>query len=54
MPDMVALLQCFQPFIAATALRQFDKIVAAMLAMSGRGPACSGPSSVNTCISGTT
>jgi len=36
MPDIVALLQCFQPFLAATTLRQFSKITLAMLAMTGR------------------
>ena len=36
MPDIVALLQCFQPFLTATTLRQFSKIIFAMLAMSGR------------------
>jgi len=36
MPDIVALLQCFQPFLAAKTLRQFSKITSAMLAMTGR------------------
>jgi putative transposase len=36
MPDIVALLQCFQPFVAATTLRQFNKITVAILAMTGR------------------
>jgi putative transposase len=36
MPDIVALLQCFQPFVSATTLRQFSKIIVAMLAMTGR------------------
>ena len=36
MPDIVALLQCFQPFVTATTLRQFSKIILAMLAMTGR------------------
>jgi putative transposase len=36
MPDIVALLQCFQPFVAATTLRQFSKISVAILAMTGR------------------
>ena len=36
MLDIVALLQCFQPFLAAATLRQFSKIVFALLAMSGR------------------
>jgi len=36
MPDIVALLQCFQPFLTATTLRQFGTIILALLAMSGR------------------
>jgi IS4 transposase len=36
MPDIVALLQCFQPFVSATTLRQFSKIILAILAMTGR------------------
>lgn len=36
MPDIVALLQCVQPFVAATTLRQFGKIIWALLAMTGR------------------
>ncbi len=36
MPDIVALLQCFQPFVTATTLRQFSTIIVAMLAMTGR------------------
>ena len=36
MPDIVALLQCFQPFVTATTLRQFSKIILAILAMTGR------------------
>jgi len=36
MADIVALLQCLQPFLAATTLRQFGKISGAMLAMTGR------------------
>jgi len=36
MPDIVALLQCLQPFVAATTLGQFSEIAAAMLAMTGR------------------
>jgi len=36
MPDIVALLQCFQPFLTATTLRQFSKIIGAILAMTGR------------------
>ena len=36
MPDIVALLQCFQPSLSAATLRQFNKITFAMLAMTGR------------------
>jgi IS4 transposase len=36
MPDIVALLQCFQPFVTATTRRQFGKVIFAMLAMTGR------------------
>ncbi len=36
MSDIVALLQCWQPFLSATTLRQFSKVVPAMLAMTGR------------------
>lgn len=36
MPDIVALLQCFQPFLTATTLGQFGRIVFALLAMTGR------------------
>jgi len=36
MPDIVALLQCYQPFLTATTLRQFGKITFALLAMTGR------------------
>jgi hypothetical protein len=36
MLDIVALLQCFQPFVTATTLRQFGKIILAILAMTGR------------------
>ncbi len=36
MPDIVALLQCFQPFVTATILRQFGTIILALLAMTGR------------------
>jgi len=36
MPDIVALLQCLQPFVAATTLRQFSCVVSALLAMTGR------------------
>ena len=36
MPDIVALLQCFQPLLTATTLRQFGKIIFGLLAMTGR------------------
>lgn len=36
MPDIVALLQCCQPFLAATTLRQLSEIARAILAMTGR------------------
>ena len=36
MPDSIALLQCLQPFLTATTLRQLDRITGAMLAMTGR------------------
>jgi IS4 transposase len=36
MPDIVALLQCLQPFVTATTRRQLSKIIFAMLAMTGR------------------
>src|SRR5512136_307332 len=36
MLDIVALLQCLQPFVTTTTLRQFSKIAAAILAMTGR------------------
>jgi putative transposase len=36
MPDIVALLQCLQPFATATTLHQFSRIVSGLLAMSGR------------------
>ena len=36
MPDIVALLQCFQPFVTTTTLRQLGKIIFALLAMPGR------------------
>lgn len=36
MPDIVALLQCFQPFLTAATLRQLSKIIGAILAMTGR------------------
>ncbi|MEM3486598.1 MAG: transposase [Candidatus Methanomethyliaceae archaeon] len=34
--DIVALLQCLQPFVTATTLRQFSTIIVALLAMTGR------------------
>jgi putative transposase len=34
--DIVALLQCFQPLMAPTTLRQLSKIIVAILAMTGR------------------
>jgi len=36
MPDIVALLRCFEPLLTAATLRQFSKITGAMLAMTGR------------------
>jgi IS4 transposase len=36
MLDIVALLHCCQPFVTATTLRQFSKIIVALLAMTGR------------------
>jgi putative transposase len=36
MSVIVALLQCWQPLLSATTLRQFTKVVLAMLAMTGR------------------
>jgi putative transposase len=36
MLDIVALLQCFRPFVTATTLRQFSTIILALLAMTGR------------------
>lgn len=36
MPGIVALLQCFQPFLTTTTLRQCDRIIGALLAMTGR------------------
>ena len=33
---IVALLQCCRPFVKATTLRQFSKIIVALLAMTGR------------------
>ncbi len=34
--DIVALLQCLQPYVPATTLRQFSRIVRALLVMTGR------------------
>src|SRR5215831_622925 len=34
--DMVALLQCLQPYVPATTLHQFSRIVRALLVMTGR------------------
>lgn len=34
--DILALFQCLQPHVAATALRQFSRITLAMLVMGGR------------------
>ena len=36
MPDIVALLHCIEPCVAAPTLRQFSCIVSALLAMTGR------------------
>ncbi|MCG6138953.1 MAG: transposase, partial [Nostoc sp. LLA-1] len=36
MPDILSLLQCLLPQINATTMRQFNQIIQAMLAMSGR------------------
>lgn len=36
MPDIVALLHCIEPFVTSTTLRQFSRIIPALLAMSGR------------------
>ena len=36
MPDIVALLHCIEPFVAARTLRQFSCVVSALLAMTGR------------------
>jgi putative transposase len=35
MPDIGALLQCFDPIVATTTLKRLDKIILALLAMSG-------------------
>lgn len=36
MPDTLTLLQCLQPYIGSTSMRQLSRIVQAMLAMTGR------------------
>ena len=36
MPDIVALLHCIEPFVTATTLGQFSRIISAVLAMTGR------------------
>jgi len=36
MPDILALLQCFQPYLAATTVRQFSRIIFALLVITGR------------------
>ena len=36
MPDIVALLQCIEPFVTATTLRQLNCIIPALLEMTGR------------------
>ena len=36
MPDIVALLDCIEPFVTGTTLRQFSRIISAVLAMTGR------------------
>lgn len=36
MVDIVALLHCIEPFVTSTTLRQFSRIIPALLAMSGR------------------
>ena len=36
MPDIVALLRCIEPFVTATTLNQFSRIVSAVLAVTGR------------------
>ena len=36
MPDIIALLHCIEPLVAARTLRQFSRIIPAVLAMSGR------------------
>lgn len=36
MPDIVALLDCIEPFVTSTTLGQFSRIISAVLAMTGR------------------
>jgi putative transposase len=36
MVDIIALLQCLQPYLRATTLRQFNRVALAMLTMTGR------------------
>ena len=36
MLDILALLQCLQPYLADTTLHQFDRIVLGLLGMTGR------------------
>ena len=36
MPDILTLLECLQPYIGGTSMRQLSQIVIAMLAMTGR------------------
>jgi len=36
MPDIVALLQCLDPYLTATTLRQMSRIIPALIAMTGR------------------
>jgi hypothetical protein len=36
MPDIVALLDCIEPFVTGTTLGQFSRIISAVLAMTGR------------------
>ena len=36
MPDILTLLQCLQPYMGATSVRQLSRIVQGMLAMTGR------------------
>jgi hypothetical protein len=38
MPDILALLQSLQPYLTATTLHQFERIVVGLLGMTGRVP----------------